>query len=152
MTQPFWSKTIWLYARAWLTARVSGEVPTAVFGRPDIARTALCTLCGDNLTLHHVLLLQGTEYSCPRYLFMAVNFQCLLVWRLVEGKDYLLWTRSCFHAPVENNIAPWVKHLPTLVLWNLSRPSVSLGLEGKERGLLWGCHPWGSSTPQGQTN
>ena len=36
--------------------RGSGEVPTAVFGRPDIARTALCTLCGDNLTLHHVLL------------------------------------------------------------------------------------------------
>ena len=31
-----------------------------------------------------------------------------------------------------------------------SRPSVSPGLEG--RGLLWGCHPWGSLTPRGQTN
>ena len=105
MTQACWSKTIWLYA----TARVSGEVPIAAFGRPNIARTALCTLCGDNLTLY-------TMFYCA--------------WPEI----FNAWTRSCFHVPVENKFAPWVKHLPTLVLWNLSRPSVSLGHTGKISG------------------
>ena len=56
LAQALWSKTTWLYAHAWLTGPVPGAVPTAVFGRPGIARTALCSLCGDDLTLHHVVL------------------------------------------------------------------------------------------------
>ena len=67
MTQTLWSKTTWLHARAWLTARVSGVVPTAVFGRPDIARTALCTFCGNDLTLHHVLLCKARNIHAPDF-------------------------------------------------------------------------------------
>ena len=100
--------------------------------------------------------LQGTKYSCPRHLFMAGNFWCLLLWRWFEGKDYLLWTRSCYHVQVENNIAPrsniyqtlhriW----PTLVLWNLFRPSVSLGLLRHRRRIFLGDATRGAPRPRG---
>ena len=55
MVTASWSKIAWKYARAWMVARLTNKVPSAVFGRPEIARATRCPLCDGALDLVHLL-------------------------------------------------------------------------------------------------
>ena len=55
LTPACWSKAMWLYARIWMAARVSGKLPFAILGRPDLERSLHCLHCGEALCLQHVV-------------------------------------------------------------------------------------------------
>ena len=55
LTQAHWSKSTWLYTRAWLLATVSARIPFGLVNRVDAHQWEDCPACGSPLNLAHAL-------------------------------------------------------------------------------------------------
>ena len=139
----------WRYARAWLVARISGGIPSAVFGRPDLTRRPTCPLCGgefgarlDKLSAHP----PGT-WAPPWGDQLALRLRIFSSWWFA-GSSVSNWAICCFALPRRKKVlepAGWRscnKHRFPSAFWAQERCLV-LGVPPAVYGATWQPDPTG---------